>query len=160
MLTETKMDAMQQCSPDSPLMKAWNAYQDSDAFKDNLYWATTSTIMREERAQELGILPEMNVATGIQREQRAKGCLWGAFMAGFNATHMPPSREAIVAEIMKLIRPAPVPMAQKPTIDELEEILNSESDDAITINPDGTVSRIPPPTTVGAVVDAILRIIA
>jgi hypothetical protein len=79
------MNAMAPCPPDSELMKAWNAYQAKDEFKDTLYWTTTETKMRRERAQELGIDPAANVASTIDREQRAKGSLWAAFMAGFAA---------------------------------------------------------------------------
>jgi hypothetical protein len=56
-----------------------------DEFKDTLYWATTETKMRKERAQELGVDPALNIASTTDREQRAKGCLWAAFMAGFAA---------------------------------------------------------------------------
>lgn len=78
-------EAMTQCPPDHPLMKAWTAYQETDSFKDSLYWATTETVMRKERAQELGVDPTANVANAIQREQYAKGSMWAAFMAGFAA---------------------------------------------------------------------------
>lgn len=76
---------MTPCPPDSDLMKAWTAYQATDEFKDTLYWTTTETKMRKERAQELNVPPEANVATSFDREQRAKGQLWAAFMAGFGA---------------------------------------------------------------------------
>ena len=78
-------EAMMQCPPDSDLMKAWTAYQEADGFKDSLYWATTETVMRKERAQELNVPPENNVANATTREQYAKGALWAAFMAGFEA---------------------------------------------------------------------------
>lgn len=66
-------------------------------------------------------------------------------------------REAIVAEIMKLVRPEPTRL-ERPTIAELEKILNSETTDAVNINPDGSVGVRPTATTVGAVADAVLRI--
>jgi len=69
-------------------------------------------------------------------------------------------REQVVAEIMKLVRPAPIPMDRKPTIDELEKMLNSDSESVANINPDGTVSLQPPPCTVGDVADAVLRVFA
>lgn len=77
--------AMTQCPPGSDLMKAWNAYQEKDDFKNSLYWATTDTKMRKERAQELGIDPADNVATSADREARAQGSMWAAFLAGFEA---------------------------------------------------------------------------
>lgn len=68
-------------------------------------------------------------------------------------------REQIVAEIMKLVRPAPVPMDHKPTIDELEKMLAGDGRSIATIAPDGTVSLQPSPCTVGDVVDAVLRVV-
>jgi hypothetical protein len=150
------MPVMQQCPPDSPLMKAWMAYQKTDDFKNGLIWATVTRYTDADN-QNFDVNEPANQISDLQREQHAKGSLWAAFMAGFNATHFVPSREIIVAEIMKLVRPDPIPMKERPSIDELEKILNSESEDAVTINPDGSVSRLPPPPTVGHVVDAILR---
>lgn len=80
------MPDMQRLPDDHPLMKAWETYQNTDGFKDSLYWATTPTVMRKERAQEHGVEPEDNVANPIQREQYAKGSLWAAFMAGWQAS--------------------------------------------------------------------------
>jgi hypothetical protein len=77
--------AMAPCPPDSDLMKAWTAYQERDDFKNSLYWATTDTKMRKERAQELGIDPSANIATSADRERNLKGLMWAAFMAGFEA---------------------------------------------------------------------------
>lgn len=79
------MNPMSPCPPDSPLMKAWEAYQATDDFKNTLYWASAETRMRPERAQELGLDPTANVATPEMLAERRKGSLWGAFMAGFNA---------------------------------------------------------------------------
>lgn len=77
--------AMAPCPSDSDLMKAWNAYQETDDFKDSLYWASTDTVMRQERAQELGVQPDANVANSIQKEEHVKGALWAAFLRGFEA---------------------------------------------------------------------------
>lgn len=72
--------ASQQCPPDSPLMKAWNAYQETDDFKNSLIWATAENYRQAgtDRAGE----PDKPF-TDIQREQFAKGSLWAAFMQGF-----------------------------------------------------------------------------
>jgi hypothetical protein len=78
-------EAQAALSPDHPLMKAWKAYEATDGFKDSLYWATTLTVMRKERAAELGIHPDDNRADSLKREQYAKGALWAAFLAGFDA---------------------------------------------------------------------------
>lgn len=67
-------------------------------------------------------------------------------------------REKVVAEIMTLVRPQPKRLP-KPTIEELERILNSETTDAVNIEPDGSVSITPTVTTVGAVADAVMRIV-
>lgn len=70
-------------------------------------------------------------------------------------------RPLIVAEIMTLVRPSPVPMDRKPTVEELEAILNSETTDQVYINPDGSVACTPQkPATVGDVADACLRIVS
>jgi hypothetical protein len=76
------MPVMQQVPADSPLMKAWNAYQETDDFKNSLIWATAETYAQAgaHRAEE----PDRQF-TGIQREQFAKGSLWAAFMQGFLA---------------------------------------------------------------------------
>jgi hypothetical protein len=81
---------MTACPPDSDLMRAWEKYQATDDFKNSLYWATTETVMRKERAAEQGVPPEANIASGVQREQYAKGSLWAAFVAGFGAALAPP----------------------------------------------------------------------
>lgn len=79
------MDAMSPCPPDSDLMKAWEAYQATDDFKNSLYWATTDNRMRPERAEEVGLDPLANRITYEMRGERAKGSLWAAFMTGFGA---------------------------------------------------------------------------
>lgn len=71
------------CPPDHPLMIAWTAYKDTEDFKNSLHWATTDTVMRQERADELGIPNQP--APKEMREQYALGSMWAAFMAGFNA---------------------------------------------------------------------------
>lgn len=68
-------------------------------------------------------------------------------------------REKIVAEIMKLVRPAPVPMDPKPSIDDLERMLNSDDPRRIKILPDGSVVEEAPPHTVGDIADAVLRVV-
>lgn len=68
------------------------------------------------------------------------------------------TRSDIVKEIMKLVKPTPIVMDKKPTIDELEKILNSESSDKVNILPDGTVTLTKTTTTVGEVADAILQL--
>lgn len=78
-------EAMTPCPPDSDLMKAWNAYQETEDFKNTLYWATTETKMRPERAEELGIDPLANRPTSEDRQRTATGSLWASFMAGFEA---------------------------------------------------------------------------
>lgn len=67
-------------------------------------------------------------------------------------------REQIVAEIMKLVTPAIVPMDHKPSIEELEKILNSDEVPKIHMQPDGSIST-EKPHTVGDIADAVLRVV-
>jgi hypothetical protein len=67
-------------------------------------------------------------------------------------------RAEIVSEIMKLVGPRMVPMERKPTIDELEKILNSDNPQQISIAPDGTM-LVAHGHTVGDIADAVLRVI-
>lgn len=64
-------------------------------------------------------------------------------------------KEEIVTAIMSLVRQQPKKM-ERPTIDELERIINSESTDAVNIEPDGSVTVTPQATTVGTVADLVV----
>lgn len=68
-------------------------------------------------------------------------------------------REQIVAEIMKLVRPAPVPMDHKPSIAEIEKMLNSDNPSRISIAPDGSYVTEAPAHTVGDIADAVLLVV-
>ncbi len=111
---------MSPCPPESALMKAWNAYKEADGFQNSIYWATTLSRMRSERAAEIGLHPNANVATGEMRQQRAEGSLWAAFMAGWFAAG------------------GPDPQKPMPTIAELEAILK-EDDKPVEIMPYGSI---------------------
>lgn len=50
---------MQQCPPDSPLMKAWEEYRRGEDFRNSFKWAADV--------------------------EHRTGSMWAAFMAGFNA---------------------------------------------------------------------------
>lgn len=67
-------------------------------------------------------------------------------------------REQIVTEIMKLVRPAMIQMDHKPSIDEIEKMLNSDNPHRISIAPDGAVMVEAPTHTVGDIADAVLRV--
>lgn len=69
------------CPPDHPLMKAWTTYQETDDFRNTLHWAKENIIIttRETAPEANRVNPEE------QRDQRARGSLWAAFMAGFDA---------------------------------------------------------------------------
>lgn len=54
-------EAMTQCPPDHPLMKAWMAYQNGEDYQNSYKWATAAI------------------------EQLVHGSMWAAFMAGFAA---------------------------------------------------------------------------
>lgn len=77
------MNAMTQVPLDSPLAKAWTAYQATEDFANSFYWATTDNRMRPERAEETGLDPLHNRATYEVKHERVKGSLWAAFMRGF-----------------------------------------------------------------------------
>ncbi len=111
---------MSPCPPESALMNAWNTHKGTDDFKNSIYWATTLFRMRAERAAEMGLDPNANVATGEMREQRAEGSLWAAFMAGWFAAG------------------GPDPQKPMPTIAELEAILK-EDDRPVEIMPNGSI---------------------
>lgn len=73
--------AMQKCPDDHPLMIAWNAYQKTDDFQNTFKWATSAILISTQETA-----PEANRVDPIEdRQRRAMGTLWGAFMAGFNA---------------------------------------------------------------------------
>ena len=76
------MNAMAPCPPNSPLMKAWEAYQATDDFKNSYKWATA--------AIEYVVLPEpsdpkANHFTEDSYRQFVQGSLWAAFMQGWKA---------------------------------------------------------------------------
>jgi hypothetical protein len=68
------------------------------------------------------------------------------------------TREQIVSEVMNLVHPKMVPSDKKPTIDELEKILNSEDHPNISIAPDGSF-LVEQPNTVGDIADAVMRLV-
>lgn len=73
--------AAMQCPPDHPLMVAWNEYQKTDDFKNTKHWATKNIVITTQETA-----PEANrVNPEEERDRRAMGSLWAAFMAGFNA---------------------------------------------------------------------------
>lgn len=75
------MPVMQKCPDDHPLMIAWTAYQQSDDFKNTMNWATKNIVITTAETA-----PEANrVNPEEERQRRAQGNLWAAFMAGFNA---------------------------------------------------------------------------
>lgn len=75
------MNAVSPVPADHPLMVAWTAYQQTDEFKNTFKWATSAILIATE-----GSAPEANRVDHVeQRERRAQGTLWAAFMAGFNA---------------------------------------------------------------------------
>lgn len=82
------MTAMAPVPKEHPLMKAWTAYQQTDDFKNTFKWATSTILIA---AQESA--PEANRVDPIeQRQQRAQGNLWAAFMAGWEAAHNQPDQ--------------------------------------------------------------------
>lgn len=69
------------CPADHPRMIAWNAYQQSEDFKNTLHWAKQNIVITTAETA-----PEANRVNPEEgRDRRAKGSLWAAFMAGFAA---------------------------------------------------------------------------
>lgn len=73
--------AMSPCPPDSDLMKAWNAYQASDDFKNSLKWVTIEQRKELKPPDD----PTANAVTDENRDGWAQGSMWAAFLAGFAA---------------------------------------------------------------------------
>lgn len=74
-------EAMSPCPPDHPLMIAWTDYQKTAHFKNTLHWATRNIVITTAETA-----PEANrVNPQEERDRRAQGQLWAAFMAGFEA---------------------------------------------------------------------------
>lgn len=83
------MPAMSPVPADHPLMIAWTAYQQTDDFKNTKQWATRNIVITTAETA-----PEANrVNPEEERERRAQGSLWAAFMAGFNAREAQISKE-------------------------------------------------------------------
>lgn len=75
-------DVQQQVPKDHPMMKAWEAYQATDEFKNSYGWAT--------KAIDFAVLPKpkdptANAFTHDNYRNAVKGSLWAAFVEGFNA---------------------------------------------------------------------------
>lgn len=69
------------CPDDHPLMIGWTTYQQTEDFKNTLRWATKNIVITTEATA-----PEANrVNPEEERNRRAMGSLWAAYMAGFNA---------------------------------------------------------------------------
>ena len=79
------MNAMAPCPPDSAIMKAWRAYQETESFKNSFGFVTT------EQRKELKPPPDpaANAVTDWHRDEWAKGSMWTAFMSGWLAAKGP-----------------------------------------------------------------------
>jgi hypothetical protein len=75
------MTVMGAVAKDSPLWKAWEAYRESEDFRNSFNWATRLNSYDHDRAVDGSI----NRATDGQRGEWVKGSLWDAFTAGFHA---------------------------------------------------------------------------
>lgn len=76
--------AMAPCPPDSDLMKAWKAYQETDGAKNSKHWALVIVPMIQSgdpdaKRKSYGL---MDID---RREQHVEGSLWAAFYAGWQA---------------------------------------------------------------------------
>ena len=71
------MPVMQQVPADSPLMKAWEAYRETEDYKNSWNWAT------RQHGLENGPNGDRTRATDVQRGEWVKGALWASFVQGF-----------------------------------------------------------------------------
>lgn len=78
------MNTMSPCPPDSELMKAWESYQATEAFKNSFTWVTVN--QRNQRPNQV------NPVTDETRDEWAMGSMWAAFMAGWATAGGPPPR--------------------------------------------------------------------
>ena len=76
------MNAMALCPPDSLLMKAWEAYQATDDFKNSYNWATAAI---KYAVLPVPSDPTANRFTEEHYRQFVQGSLWAAFMQGWQA---------------------------------------------------------------------------
>jgi hypothetical protein len=77
-------DAQTPCPADHPMMLAWEAYKETEAFKNSKHWAMTVAPMiqvgdpdAERKRYEL--MP------AEQRSRHVDGSLWAAFVQGWTA---------------------------------------------------------------------------
>lgn len=68
------MPVEQPCPPDSPLMKAWTAYKETDDFKNSEKWARLLVVNNEQ---------------GYFAHPHLTGSMWAMFMAGWIAAGGP-----------------------------------------------------------------------
>ncbi len=69
-------------------------------------------------------------------------------------------RQKIIDKMKTLVLPKKVERKERPTIDELERILNSENPGKMQINPDGSITEYrEQTTTIEKVADAILDLV-
>lgn len=76
------MNATTSCPPDSAIMKAWKAYQETESFKNSFGFVTES--QRKELKPPSD--PDANAVTDSDRDAWARNAMWCAFMAGWLAT--------------------------------------------------------------------------
>jgi hypothetical protein len=78
------MNAMAPCPPDSDLMKAWNAYQETEDFKNSKHWAMVIApfVQVGSEAEKTRMYEIMSLE---QRERHVQGSLWACFVAGYKS---------------------------------------------------------------------------
>lgn len=118
------MNAQAPCPKDSALMISWETYKTSDEYKNSYSWATRYIPDDDPAELERVRADGLNPFTKQMKVQAIEGSLWAAFSHGW--------REAGGTD----------PFKQPPTIEELEELLNSENDIPIEIMPNGSIRRL------------------
>lgn len=79
------MTASAPCPKDSALMKAWEAFQATDEYKNSLDWSTK--YVRRDDPEELERIwaSGANAFTYRMKLQAVEGALWTLFSAGWSA---------------------------------------------------------------------------
>lgn len=118
------MSAMAPCPKDSAIMQAWELYKASEEYKNSHSWATRyipdDDPAELERVRSTGANP----FTKEMKVQAVEGSLWAAFMHGW------------------LEAGGTDPHKKRPTIEELEAILQIKDDLPIEIMPNGSIRRL------------------
>lgn len=75
---------------DDPLRVAWDAYKATPEYANSKAWALHIAPIVQAAAPDAEHKRRFEIMPFEQRERHVEGSLWGAFVAGFNATKAQP----------------------------------------------------------------------